>query len=126
MARQEHNYGVGSTSTDRHKVEPYFSNPFDPDKKVFWVICPSHQVSECVCVCVCVYMYVCMCILTLLCACMYLYVYTCRCLCVCTCMCVYAVCTVLCVLVCMYVLVQRFAGRLRDCFIVENYSCKQN
>ena len=39
-------YSVGSTtSDDRHKVEPYFPNPFDPDKNIFWVICPSHQVS---------------------------------------------------------------------------------
>ena len=49
-------YGVRSTATDRHKIEPYFSNPFDPNRKIFWVICPSHQVSERmrVCMCVCV------------------------------------------------------------------------
>ena len=43
-------YGV-STSTesdgDQHEVEPYFSHPFQPGKKLFWVICPSHQVSLC-------------------------------------------------------------------------------
>ena len=38
-------YGVDSkNAADQHRVEPYFSNPFEPDKKVFWVICPSHQV----------------------------------------------------------------------------------
>ena len=38
-------YGVRSASADRHKIEPYFSNPFDPNRKIFWIICPSHQVS---------------------------------------------------------------------------------
>lgn len=39
-------YGIlKSTSPDRHKVEPHFSNPFDPDQRIFCVICPSHQVS---------------------------------------------------------------------------------
>ena len=35
-----------STFDDRYRVEPYFSNPFDPDRKLFWMICPSHQVSQ--------------------------------------------------------------------------------
>lgn len=52
-------YGIGpTTSTDRHNVKPYFSNPFDPDQHIFWLICPSHQVSMCLCVCI-QYHYVC-------------------------------------------------------------------
>ena len=40
-------YGIDCVegSADRHRVEPYFPNPFEPGKKIFWVICPSHQVS---------------------------------------------------------------------------------
>ena len=38
-------YGVNAMASDRHKVEPCFTNPFDPETKIFWVICPSHQVS---------------------------------------------------------------------------------
>ena len=38
-------YSVNSTSSDHYRVEPYFANPFDPERKIFWVICPSHQVS---------------------------------------------------------------------------------
>ena len=52
-------YGIGpTTSTDRHNVKPYFSNPFDPDQHIFWLICPRHQVSMCLCVCI-QYHYVC-------------------------------------------------------------------
>ena len=38
-------YGVSNCTDDLHKVEPYFCNPFEPGRKLFWVICPSHQVS---------------------------------------------------------------------------------
>ncbi len=31
---------------DRHKVEPWFTNPFDPLLKVFCCICPSHQLKN--------------------------------------------------------------------------------
>ena len=37
-------YGMNSTC-DRHRVNPCFSNPFDPEKQIFCIICPSHQVS---------------------------------------------------------------------------------
>lgn len=30
---------------DRHSVKPWFTNPFNPEKTIFWIICPSHQVS---------------------------------------------------------------------------------
>ncbi len=36
-------YGV-SNEPDKHKVEPWFKNPFDPERNVYFVICPSHQV----------------------------------------------------------------------------------
>ena len=36
---------VTSTATDCHEVQPYFSHPFDPTRKIFWIVCPSHQVS---------------------------------------------------------------------------------
>lgn len=37
-------YGVKPDLADPHKIEPWFQNPFDPSRKIFWVICPSHQV----------------------------------------------------------------------------------
>ena len=37
--------GVNPTSSDRYAVELWFTNPFDTDRKIVWVICPSHQVS---------------------------------------------------------------------------------
>ena len=33
-----------SDKNDSHKVEPCFINPFNPPNKVYWIICPSHQV----------------------------------------------------------------------------------
>ena len=39
-------YGIDSTQPDPHKIEPYFSHPFAPGKKIFWIVCPSHQVSN--------------------------------------------------------------------------------
>ncbi len=38
-------YAISSDKDDKHAIQPWFSNPFDPERKVFWVICPSHQVS---------------------------------------------------------------------------------
>ena len=29
---------------DKYKVEPWMLNPFNPPHKIFWLICPSHQV----------------------------------------------------------------------------------
>ena len=36
-------------------ITPSFPNPFDPPKKIHWMICPSHQVccAHCMCVRVC-------------------------------------------------------------------------
>ena len=30
------------------EVRPEFVNPFDPARMVYWIICPSHQVTKCV------------------------------------------------------------------------------
>ena len=30
------------------EVNPEFINPFDPLRKIYWVICPSHQVHACI------------------------------------------------------------------------------
>ena len=38
-------YGVSSKEDDKHSIQPWSSNIFDPERKIFWVICPSHQVS---------------------------------------------------------------------------------
>ena len=29
---------------DKYSVEPWMFNPFNPPHKIFWLICPSHQV----------------------------------------------------------------------------------
>lgn len=43
-------YGVKRSgdehTADKHAVKPWFTNVFDPDRKIFWVICPSHQVNH--------------------------------------------------------------------------------
>ena len=44
-------FGRDPSLTDPDKISPFFINPFDPSKSVYWLICPSHQVSR-VCVCV--------------------------------------------------------------------------
>ena len=31
---------------DENFISPYFSNPFNPSHKIFWLVCPSHQVKE--------------------------------------------------------------------------------
>ena len=38
-------YGISASSTDRHAIKPWFSNPFNPKVNIYWIICPSHQVS---------------------------------------------------------------------------------
>ena len=30
---------------DKYKIEPWMPNPFNPPHKIFWLICPSHQVQ---------------------------------------------------------------------------------
>ena len=37
-------YGFNPQHTDPYAVEPWFTNPFNPPLKIFWLICPSHQV----------------------------------------------------------------------------------
>ena len=37
-------YGMKSEASDPHQIEPWFQNPFDPSRRILWVICPSHQV----------------------------------------------------------------------------------
>lgn len=36
--------GTDGAYGDR-KVEPFFQNPFDPTRMIYWIICPCHQVS---------------------------------------------------------------------------------
>ena len=48
-------------------INPLFTNPFNPSRKIHWVICPSHQV--CNCVCVCNIMYACVCVCVCVCVC---------------------------------------------------------
>lgn len=38
-------YSKDKHAVDRHAVQPWFTNVFDPKRKIFWLICPSHQVS---------------------------------------------------------------------------------
>lgn len=39
-------YGVSTDAFDKHRVQPCFRNPFDPEIDTFFVICPSHQVCS--------------------------------------------------------------------------------
>ena len=39
-------FGVKQGKEDPHLVEPFFINPFNPPNKIFWIICPSHQVRK--------------------------------------------------------------------------------
>ena len=39
-------FGVKQGKEDPHLVEPLFINPFNPPNKIFWIICPSHQVRK--------------------------------------------------------------------------------
>ena len=36
-----------SNSTEKYSVQPWFPNPFEPTKKIYWIICPTHQVLWC-------------------------------------------------------------------------------
>ena len=36
-------YSVSADALDKHRVQPCFKNPFDPEIDTFFVICPSHQ-----------------------------------------------------------------------------------
>ena len=35
--------------SDKYRVEPWMLNPFDPPHKIYWLICPSHQVTTSTC-----------------------------------------------------------------------------
>jgi len=43
-------YGINMNSIqDPHVVKPWFVNyfnPFNPPHRIFWLICPTHQVRE--------------------------------------------------------------------------------
>ena len=39
-------FGVKQGKEDPQDVEPFFINPFNPPNKIYWIICPSHQVSS--------------------------------------------------------------------------------
>ena len=36
-------YGTGD-GPDTYMIKPWFVNPYDPLRNVYWLICPSHQV----------------------------------------------------------------------------------
>ena len=38
-------YG-SSNKVEQYAVRPWFKNPFDPDRNIYWVICPTHQVPH--------------------------------------------------------------------------------
>ena len=37
-------YSVNEKLDDKYMIEPWMINPFNPPQKLFWLICPSHQV----------------------------------------------------------------------------------
>ena len=37
-------YGMSATG-DPYAVQPWFINPYDPPNRIYWLICPSHQVQ---------------------------------------------------------------------------------
>ena len=39
-------FGKKDNAPDKHKVKTYFDNPFNPNLKVYCVICPSHQLKN--------------------------------------------------------------------------------
>ena len=43
-------YGFNPQHADPYAVEPWFTNSFNLPLKIFWLICPSHQV-----ICTCTY-----------------------------------------------------------------------
>jgi hypothetical protein len=46
-------FGRNPSQADPNAIAPSFSNPFNPAKRVYWLICPSHQVLCIVCTCTC-------------------------------------------------------------------------
>jgi len=39
-------YPVKEDQTDIFEIQPWIINPFNPPHKIFWLICPSHQVCH--------------------------------------------------------------------------------
>ena len=37
-------FGRDPSQPDPNAISPSFVNPFDPSKRIYWLICPSHQV----------------------------------------------------------------------------------
>ena len=37
-------YSLNKDQDDKYKVKPWMPNPYNPPHKIFWLICPSHQV----------------------------------------------------------------------------------
>ena len=37
-------YSVNEQMEDKYMIEPWMINPFNPPHKLYWFICPSHQV----------------------------------------------------------------------------------
>ena len=42
-------YQQSSDPVDPHKVAPFFQHPFDSMRKLYWMICPSHQACYLTC-----------------------------------------------------------------------------
>ena len=38
-------YSIKEDGSDRYEVQPWMINPYNPPNKIFWLICPSHQVN---------------------------------------------------------------------------------
>jgi len=39
-------YSVAEDQDDKYEVKPWMINPYLPTQKIFWLICPSHQVTN--------------------------------------------------------------------------------
>ena len=98
-------FGRDTSQADPNAISPSFANPFNPAKRIHWLICPSHQVHvhDCTCTVCIMFVYV----LQRMSACVDGYVHVCICsVCVHVCVCVFVdvcVCERLCV--CVYVCV---------------------
>ena len=45
-------FGRNPSQADPNAIAPTFANPFNPAKRIYWLICPSHQVLCIVCTCI--------------------------------------------------------------------------
>ena len=98
-------FGRDTSQADPNAISPSFANPFNPAKRIHWLICPSHQVHvhDCTCTVCIMFVYV----LQRMSACVDGYVHECICsVCVhvCVCLCVFVdVCVCVNVSVCVRV-----------------------